>query len=178
MMAMLPPTEGIFSSLDVILEHINQHARTQGYAIVKHHTKKVNGHLVKAFFACDRSFKFKVQNRNPIAKPRLTGTRSTECPFLLRATLKDNQWHLYVRHSTHNHEASFSPIAHPTHRHLPTTAREQVESLSVSCSKPREILSSLRHQGFETKVKDIYNLRQHIRSTRLGAHSPIEAMVN
>jgi hypothetical protein len=176
-MAMLPPTEGLFPSLEAILEHVNQHARTQGYAVIKRRTKKVKGKLVKAFFACDRSFKYNVRNSNPMAKPRLTRTRSTECPFLLRATLKDGQWCLFIHHDSHNHEPSYSPIAHPIHRHLPAVATAQVESLSLSGSKPREILSFLRHQGFETKAKDIYNLRQQIRSTKLGARSPIEAMV-
>ena len=177
-MPLLPPSEGTFLSLDAVLQHVNTHAQAEGYALVKQRTKKKKGETNKVYLSCDRSSKYRIRNLNPFAKPRLTGTRSTECPFSATATLKDGIWLLTIRSDIHNHEPSYAPIAHPTHRALTDSSKEKISHMSKAGIPPRQIVSTLRSEGVQIKAKDVYNARMQIRAANLGARSPIEAMVD
>ena len=176
-MSLAPPsTVETFTDLDLLLQYINGKAITQGYAIITRHSKSKASCKYKVYFECDRGGTYMSRNPNPHKKPRLTGTRLTECPFSLVADFKENVWRLRLRNGSHNHEPSWTPIAHPTHRKLTVESLTIVQQMTDSGGVPRLITGALRENGLQVKSKDIYNVRSKIQSTNLGSSTPIEAM--
>ena len=88
-MVLLPPTERTFQSLSDVLQNVNNHAKSEDYAVVKQRTKTHKGVLNTVYLSCDRNSKYQAQNENFLRKPHFTSTQLTECSFSLVTKLKE-----------------------------------------------------------------------------------------
>jgi hypothetical protein len=171
----LPP-EGFFESRKALFESINLYAKPRGYAfITRRSTREKNGYL-SVIFACDRSRQLPSEGM----RRRQTTTRMTECPFSVLAKESSEGWTLKyrhdVRHTSHNHEPSLHPSAHPVHRRLSCTP--QLETLSNAGLAPKEIQTVIRQSGSLATRQDIYNRIAEVRRDARQGQSPIHALAN
>ena len=110
-MQLTPPAGGHheYTSLDLLTKKINNHAKTQGYAVIRKRSKQSKlGILMEAFFRCDRGGQWEDEGHGH----RLTKSRRNECPFECIAKLDGNEedpqtglgnWILTVKYPDHNH---------------------------------------------------------------------------
>jgi malonate-semialdehyde dehydrogenase (acetylating) / methylmalonate-semialdehyde dehydrogenase len=142
-MSLLPPSEAVdYSSREALMEGLQSHARSCGYAIS---TRRYNARDQALYLKCDRGGEYRPRHGlTGLNRLRDTGTRLTDCPFSVSANCKDRVWTIKVRNPDHNHEATSSSFSHPIQRRMPPEVRAQVEAMSTSGSKPREILTAIR----------------------------------
>lgn len=155
----LPP-EGHYSSREELRSAINAWAAPRGYAfVIKRSSKTANGRT-HVIFNCDRG-----AGRIPsLSDRRQTTTRRTGCLFsvLAKESLCKTIWSLRHRpgphFSQHNHEPSFSEVAHPTLRQLSRQEEITVNQLTNAGIAPKEIGSFLRITSNTLATQqDIYN---------------------
>lgn len=78
-----PPPARSYADLDALVAAINQHARDEGYAVVKERTKKrKTGKVYKLYLKCDHGGTY-TDKTKPGQRIRDTATRLTGCPFSL-----------------------------------------------------------------------------------------------
>ena len=55
-MQLLPPSEGLHCSIELLIKSVNEHAGPQGYAVTKKRSKKSKkGVTMKVWLCCDRA---------------------------------------------------------------------------------------------------------------------------
>ena len=161
-MSLLPPLENIrYPSRKAMLDGIQSHARSNGYAVSIRRTNE-KGRAI--YLKCDRGGIYKARHGLTNAtRLRDTSTRLIDCPWSVRANFKDDAWILTVRNGNHNHEATTSNYSHPIQRRMPPEVVMQVEALSNSGIKPREILSTVRQTTDHIVLaRDLYNARNKL----------------
>ena len=167
-MSLLPPPETIrYPSRKALLDGLQSHARSNGYAVS---IRRYNAKDHALYLKCDRGGIYKTRhgltNENRL---RDTSTRLVDCPWSVRANLKDEEWTVKVRNGQHNHEATTSSYSHPIQRRMPPEIALQIEALSNSGSKPREIASAIHQTTNHTVLAhDIYNARSKVRLKNLA----------
>ena len=170
------PPEGFFESRKALFESINLYAKPQGYAfITRRSTWEKNGHL-SVVFACDHSRQLPSEGTSR----RQTTTRMTEYPFSVLAKESSEGWTLKYRHdvlhTSHNHELSLHPSAHPVHGQLSRTP--QLESLSNAGLVPKEIQTIIQQSGSLATCQDIYNRIVEVRQDARQGQSLIHTLMN
>lgn len=153
-MALAPPEEGVYPSLDVLIEAINKHAATEGYAVVKGRSKRSKkGVMMKSFVKCDAYGEAKFIGNGL----RNTSSRKKDCQFTVVAKLEDNyedpetgegRWLLKVVNPHHNH-SSTGQSAHPVLRKMAMSeaVKKEIEKEFVKGSKASFTLIGLRLDG-------------------------------
>jgi len=174
-MTLAPPEEGVYPSLDVLIEVINKHARTEGYAVVKGRSKRFKkGVMMKVFVKCDAYGEAKFVGNGR----RLTSSRKKDCDFTVIAKLEDNyedaetgigRWHLKVANPYHNHPST-GQSAHPVLRKIAMddAVKKEIEKEFVKGSKAAATLVGLRLDGDSGnpifKPQDIWNAHQELKA--------------
>ena len=135
--SLAPPANGLsYPTLRGLIEEIQQHAVSQGYAVVIQRIKNnKKGEKRKAWLRCDRGGELE-KNSKSLDK-RATGSRLIKCPFKAIAMLGPEGWVLSVEDESHNHEPTLAG-AHLSHRQnvLTTVVREEITNLSRSGCTP------------------------------------------
>ncbi|CAG8458404.1 9522_t:CDS:2 [Cetraspora pellucida] len=174
---MLPPPAATYESAIELFQSAQTFANSQGYVLVKKRTRKDHhGNLKNMILRCDRGG---VYNSSKIHQ-RQTSTRLIDCPFELYAARCDNLWYIRVRDSSHNHDPSEDLSGHPMSRRLTKQQLVNVEEMTASGSRPREIISTIRQNDPLALVicKDIYNARERLRQKNLVGRTPVEALID
>ena len=182
-MELAPPPEETFETFEACFEHIQQHARNQGYAITTKRSKYIYAddqkQLQTAYLHCCKSGTYR--NRGSESKnERETTSRLIDCPF--RASIRRrNSGTVYIFQievPNHNYDP-LPPIALPQHRGLDNAGAALVAQMTQSGTMPRHITTALRLADPDALVlvQDIYNERRRIRQENLAGQSPIEAML-
>ena len=177
----LPP-EYIYESRDALVKSINEWAATRGYAFVTGRSHKEKTGRLTITYTCDRACKPPDASKD---RQRKTTTRGTSCQFsvLAKQSLDKSTWTLKhrpdIRFSSHNHNPSPHPSAHPVHRVLSGDDKSKIASLSNAGVAPKDIRTYIR-QNFDTPVtqQDIYNRIADIRRDAYEGQSTIHALVN
>jgi len=170
--------ESVYSSLDVLIEIINKHARIEGYAIVKDRSKRSKkGVMMKAFVKCDVYDETKFVNN----ERRLTSSRKKNCEFIVIAKLEDNyedsktgieRWHLKVVNPHHNYPST-SQSAHLVLRKIAMNdaIKKEIEKEFVKGSKATATLIDLRLDSDSKnsifKSQNIWNAHQELKAKQL-----------
>lgn len=105
----------------------------------------------------------------------------TNCSFSVIAKESSEGWTLKHRlgqhYTTHNHEPSLHPSAHPVHRQL-SGGTSQLPALSNASLTPKEIQTVVRESGSLATRQDIYNHIAEVRRDSRQGESPIHALAN
>ena len=111
-MSLLPPPENVqYPSRKGLLDGLQSHARSNGYAIA---IRRYNAKDQAMYLKCDRGSVYKARyGLSDATGLRDTGTRLIDCPWSVRANFKDNLWTIMVRNANHNHEATTNAHSHP-----------------------------------------------------------------
>ena len=125
----LPP-ENEYESRDALYESVNAWAATRGSAFISGRSTRERSGKQTVTYMCDRRCNHPTSSKE---RRRKTTTRSTGCEFsiLAKESLDKKTW--VVRHrsdrrfSTHNHDPSCDPTAHPT---LRTLSKEDMSQLA------------------------------------------------
>lgn len=177
-----PPPSRSYSNIETLVYAVNQHARGEGYAVVKERTKKNKDNKVyKVYLRYDRGGKY-VDKSQPGRRTRDTGTRLINCPFPVTGTVQENGfWKVEARNAEHNHFPSLFASGHSAHRQLSLTinVRQSIADMITAGIQPRPILSSLRQEASDLllSARDVYNARADIRRQNLGSKTPIQALL-
>lgn len=111
MLLQLPP-EADYPTLQELLEAVQMHASSEGYAIVRRRSKPgyKSGKMVKGAINCERGGH---PRRKPEVKRKRTGSIKIGCFFRLNALYKKSLdvWTVEVRHADYNHEEDEVPDA-------------------------------------------------------------------
>ena len=180
------PSDWSDSSLDTLILRIQEHAGSQGYAVVKGITKRFkDGPFRKIWLRCDRGGKPEKNSKS--TGKRVTSSRLIDCPFQViaqrtRINGVSTDWALTVDNPEHNH--GFIPRgAHPSLRKIALTQEVQdtIVNDTRTGSRPSQILSSLRLDTDEEdpiyKPSDIYNVKSQTRIKTLGSMTPTQALM-
>lgn len=181
-----PPDDWTDSSLDSLMLRIQEHAGSQGYAVVKARTVAFKDKLVrKAWLRCDHGGKPE-KNSKSMGK-RLTSSRLDNCPFEAIAQRTrihgiETDWALTIVDPTHNHEATLAG-SHPSLRAIAMTQdiRDSIVNQTRIGNKPSKIIHSLQldhdDENPMLKARDVYNIKAEARSKALGSLTPIQALM-
>jgi len=72
-MQLLPPSEGLHCSIELLIKSVNEHAGPQGYAVRKKRSKKSKkGVIMKVWLCCDRVGVTKASGLGRLRKRRIT----------------------------------------------------------------------------------------------------------
>ncbi len=187
-MPLAPPEEGVYPSLDDLIQAINKHAGAEGYAVVRGRSKRSKkGVTMKAFVRCDAHGEAKFAGSGH----RVTSSRKKDCEFTVIAKLEDNyedsetgegRWHLKVVNPHHSHPST-GQSAHPVLRKIAMdyTVKKEIEKEFVKGSKAAATLVGLRLDGDSGnpifKPQDIWNARQELKAKQLGCLTPTQALM-
>ena len=171
-----PPERETYNSLDALMRHVNAHAGSHGYAVVKKRSKRrrKDNEVCKVFLCCDRSRKDKPALSTESRK-RNTSSRRIECPFDVVAKMDMmGTWTLHVRDGTHNHEPT-NPCAHPALRKPTEEEKEVIKSTTQAGADARITINTLRLNNPTTNLlaRDVYNARAQLRRENLGDLTPV-----
>ena len=103
-MPLQAPAEADYSTLDWLVEAVQNHAFTEGFAIVKARSKPNSfGNVVKVVLLCDRGGQ---PRRRPKAQAKRTDNIKCGCFFKINVVYKKtlDVWTMDVRNAKHNHE--------------------------------------------------------------------------
>ena len=178
MATLLPPEDGLTCpTLDGLVQQVQKHAFTQGYAVVIGRSKNnKKGERRKAWLRCDRGEKPEKHSKS--LDKRVTSSRLIDCPFKLTASLHGQiAWVLRVENAIHNHGLS-RPGGHPSHRKnaLTPAIRDEISNLTRAGCMPSQVITKLRLNEDPDqpliKNQDIYNAKAVIRSQARSNHRP------
>ena len=188
-MVLSPPPDGWTDvSLDGLILRVQQHAGSEGYAVVKARTAvfKKDGLVRKAWIRCDRGGK--PEKNSKTTHKRITSSRLDDCPFKAiiqrtRVAGVQTDWLLTVVNPDHNHGYTI-PGAHPSLRKIALTdeIKEIVVNQTRAGSRPSQVLSTLRlgtkdEEDPIFKARDIYNIKSKARADSLGSLTPVQALM-
>ena len=176
----LPP-EGDYESRDALFKSINAWAAPRGYAFVtgRSTTEKTGRQTVT--YTCDRACR---PPNASITRQRKTTTRGTNCQFsvLAKQCLDMSTWALKHRpdrrFSSHNHEPSQHPSAHPVHRVLSEEDKSKIASLSNAGIVPRVPKDVRTYQHYGNSAGYLINHIAHTRRDACEGQSTIHALAN
>ncbi|KAL2126963.1 hypothetical protein VTI74DRAFT_11556 [Chaetomium olivicolor] len=158
----LPP-EGIFETREALFESINAYAKPRGYAFITQRSIREKTGRLTIFYAYDRSRRLPSSPER--ARQRKTTTRITNCLFSVLAKESSEGWALKHRQdrrfTTHNHEPSLHPTAHPIYWKLSGTP--ELKTLSNAGLAPKDIQTVVRQSGSLATRQDIYNRIAEVR---------------
>ena len=123
----LPP-ESSYQSREALFKAINEWAASRGYAFVTGRSTREKNSRQIVTYQCDRSGKPPSSTQS---RQRQTTTRRTHCLFsILAKQSSDGIWSIRhrpdQRFAVHNHQPSWDPSAHPTHRQLSLSDRSKL----------------------------------------------------
>jgi hypothetical protein len=181
----------VYESLEVAVEKLQRHARSQGYAITtkkSYKDRKGKGDFFKVKLQCDRSGQSRLLQplKSGQERKKVQDIRPIGCPFgaTLRrfpASFQGEEWRLSIDNPDHNHEPSSSDSAHPVHRKADRTPEiltiiEDCLDRAVTASDTAIILQK-RYPAANITRQDIYNFRKDIYRKLLRGRSPIQALL-
>lgn len=177
----LPP-EGEYESRDATLKAINAWAAPRGYAFINGRSTKEKSGRQTVTYLCDRRSK---PPDTSTQRKRKTTTRATGCEFsvLAKESLDKTTWALKhrsdLRFSSHNHEPSQHPSAHPAHRTFSEGELSQLKNLVTAGIAPKDIRTYI-HQNTTSIAtqQDIYNRVADVRREVCEGQSSINAFAN
>jgi hypothetical protein len=175
-MSLLLPSEALeFSSRKALEEALQSHAKENGYAITVQRSNIKDGAI---YYRYDREGKYKPdRSLYEFNRRRDTGSRRIDCPFSIRANVKDKTWTIKIRNADHNHDAT-SAIAHPIQHCPPLEIANQIETLTTTGSALKEIVAAIRQATDHPIVSnDVYNIRKLLKARNLAGKTPIEALI-
>jgi hypothetical protein len=141
-MDLLPPSQTHeYPSRKALIEALQAHAKSQGYAITIQRSCNRDGTVT---LGCDRSGQYDARGLNDTNRIRDTGSRLIGCPFSVCGKLKNTVLTVKVCNPDHNHETSSTPMAHSIYRRLPAVMREHIKDLSTSGITAKEIMTDIR----------------------------------
>jgi len=189
-MQLAPPRAGLYehTSLDLLVDSINKHAKNEGYSVTRRRSKESKkGVLMKAWIQCDRGR----EARQEGSGLRNTSSKRIDCPFVCKAKLEFNledehglgDWILTIEHAEHNHlptKPSGSTIQRKIAMQNPTVLRE-IQKEFRKGSKANTVLKGLRLdediEGSIFKPRDIWNEFSRLRAESLGVLTPTQALM-
>jgi hypothetical protein len=178
--------DAIYATANDVLDAYRKHAYDKGYGVVlDYYDKNKKGR--KTVYMCDRGGKprdRKNLDMHASKKRPNAASRKTNCPFrIIAQEQEDGRWKGYIKEEYHNHEASDSPIAHPSNRtkqlDMEKEAKDLVSSLLARKTSVSTIRAELRNKWrIEVTKRDIYNMGQRLRNETLGGKTPIQWLVD
>lgn len=112
-MALQPPPEADYATLQELFVAVQTHAKAAGYAVIKKRSKPSysGGNIVKAGLLCDRGGFAKQKPSTYTVKTRKKGSIKCGCPFKVNAIYKKslNVWTVDLRNPEHNHDENEVP---------------------------------------------------------------------
>ena len=197
-------TNEFFESRDHLLNWVRRVADEHGMVVVVSRSDKGSGtKKPRLFLACERSGpyrEFKVKSSRGIgdsgsldnvqqeqmkdekktSKKRVTGTKKCDCPFRLRGReISSCEWALDVECGVHNHPTAHDLIGHSYAGRLSRDEEDFVVDMSMSNSRPRDILFMLQQKfpGNKSTMKTIYNARTKHNVVKKGGKSQMQYLL-
>ncbi|MBW0547181.1 hypothetical protein O181_086896 [Austropuccinia psidii MF-1] len=132
-----PPTEGEFQTLELLLKHVHNVPRAQGYGVS---TLRSNMTQNQIEIGCDRSG---TPNPNKISSKTVT-SRKLDCSFGFYARkYAKTTWTLKVKNPEHSHDATENIMANSSFRKINEQETSQIAQMSESLFLPRQIKAQL-----------------------------------
>src|SRR5271156_1957242 len=185
------PPEGSYRTCFLAEAALQQFAEAHGFAIIRNRSKvNKQGEIRKVWVQCDKSGKSKSEkqqetesrDRERPYKARMTGSRKTECEFLvaIKRDISSLMWDIEVIYGDHNHEPSLEPSAHPALRKLTNDESILIKSMSARHQKDKDILLALQQVNPNTHItmQDIRNEKKRITKEFLGGRTKTKALVD
>ncbi|KAL8551928.1 hypothetical protein ACS0TY_000829 [Phlomoides rotata] len=156
----------VFNSVDSLFDAYQEHARVQGFSVVKRTLAKRNEREPKyALIVCDKTGTSKANK----------SSKKIDCKARLNAKkLDDESWIVTKMVNEHNHEIdpSFSPLM-AAHRQLHIHIRMQLETTDIAGIRPCKNIRLLEVQSggpgnLGCLPKDCRNFIEERRRLRLG----------
>ena len=163
----------MFPTREYLLNWARAIGREHGFTVIIQRSdngglKKKIGRKTSVILGCERSGRYR-QYKDALA--RKTGTKKCGCPFRLRGRPVRNGdgWKVNVVCGFHNHEVIETAIGSTYAGRLSGEEKSLVDDLTRSNYKPKDILQTLKERNEEnlTSIKQIYNLRQQLKRSRL-----------
>ncbi len=178
-MQLLPPSESLHCSIELLIKSVNEHADLQGYAVTKKRFKKFKKDVImKVWLCCDRVDVTKIKD---LKHHFHTFSRCNECSFEVIAKLNDNEenltaendcWHLFVKCLKHNHFVTLLE-AHSVHWKMIMTfeiireIEKKIQKSSVTVFILTELRLDLDEENSIFKSQNIWNARAQIKAQSL-----------
>ncbi|KAL7926963.1 hypothetical protein ACQKWADRAFT_279143 [Trichoderma austrokoningii] len=160
-----PPTDKVFTSADEAFQALQDHARGEGYAIVKKRPTSYANNMPRRYdIACVCG---NGEYKSQAAGLRKSRTKRTSCPFKMKIVQRKDtgdQWVPGVLCGDHNHAPNLA-VDFPVHRRAALT-EEQKHNIGVLLEQTRlsarAIIELLKKQYPEILLteKDVWNMRQ------------------
>jgi hypothetical protein len=190
----------IFDTLEALEAHIDQHGLTYGWGKMRRdsrpRTKPIDRRdWIK--YSCNKSKAYTDQKDPDLHESKRrkgTGTKKTNCPYLLRARriiegqdeekedFSVSKWSLTEEVAYHNHNAHISTLADAYIRQktVASTQRALIESMLRSGTTTRSILNTLAHQHPNISIisRDVYNIAVRLRREKLGGKTPVQWLLD
>jgi hypothetical protein len=174
------------TSIDLLIPELNEHAATQGYAVVKGRSKVSKlGVRMKYWINCDRGGEVKPRGHGH----RLTSSRCIGCPFEAIAKLENNledelglgSWIFTVKCPDHNHPPT-KPSASVPHRMEALKKPEVRRELEKEWPKGSRVNSTLKGLRLDLedpifKPQDIWNANAVFKAATMGSLTPTQALM-
>lgn len=165
----------MFSTREILMEWVQNQARSLGYVIIIKRSKtKASGYVSKIILVCDRSGVYKGTSS------RDTGTKKINCPFELVANYYKTYdfWTLTVKNGEHNHQPAMFMEGHEFVKRLTKDECRLVAEMTDNNVPPRDILSTLkgRNEHNVSIITNIYNERYKHRSEKRAGRSQMQVV--
>jgi FAR1 DNA-binding domain len=172
-----PFSEAIYTEISAVRAALEDHARTNGYAIGVKSSK-----AQRFLYRCSKGGKYDSRFKDPEVheskRRRNTSTTKTGCKFMVEARKEAEGWKTKVLINEHNHGPVAALSALPQYRIAAMTPEERlhVKTMHTLGYSPGQILNTLRHGNPENVLipKDIYNILATLRMEELGGQTPIQ----
>lgn len=187
-MELEPPPDAYHDriSIELLVKDLNEHAATQGYAIILDRSKISKQDIrMKYWINCDRDGETKSKEHNH----RKTSSRLYKRPFEAIAKLENNledehglgAWIFIVECPDHNYSPTKSSAHVPHRREALKTPKVQheIEKKWRKGSKVNTTLKGLRLdlEASIFKSQDIWNANAILKTAAMGSLTPIQALI-
>jgi len=177
-----PPVNETFPSRDAAMRFLNDFTSCHGYSLTtKNSKKRKSGNVLhRVYLQCSRGgeYRSRIDEDHRVRKGQ---TKLAGCPFRLVLWLgQDDEWHLDLTDSRHNHHPS-PPSTHPTLRRQEMEEKgSQVEAQLKAGMNTGQILSAIYNEDDSSAIKprDIYNKCQKIHHELLDGKTPVQALLD
>jgi hypothetical protein len=176
----LPP-QALFDSYDALLQSIQQHAKSAGYAFTTSKSERRKGKRL-IYMGCKRAGK----ERATVSEEDRRRRRQTVkcgCQFSVKIReLANGLWSLTHRKpefSIHNHNPA-SPGAFPEHRQLKDQQIQLIETHYAAQIPASRTVAILQQQTPDINIyhRDIYNITAALSRAKRAGKSPPEALIS
>ncbi|MBW0527574.1 hypothetical protein O181_067289 [Austropuccinia psidii MF-1] len=170
-----PPTEGEFQTLELLLKHVHNVARAQGYAVSTLRSNMTHNQIE---IGCDRSG---TTNTHKNSSKKIT-SRNLDCPSILYGIkyAKSTTWTLKVKNPEQSHDATEIIMAHPAFRKFNEQETSQIAQMFEALLMSRQIQAQLFSQSESDRpvvLQYIYNQVKKIKKDKLQGRRPIVALI-